>query len=150
MTSTNRYLKPAKADRAFNSLARGLTKVGISLLGSRVLTVEGRKSGQPRSIVLNLLKHDGERYLVSPRGHTEWVRNLRVAGEATLSVGSRSETVRPVELADEDKLPVIRAYLKKWGWEVGRFFEGVTVDTPDDELLDLAPGFPVFRLSNSH
>ena len=68
----------------------GLTRLGISLFGSRVLEVTGRTSGEPRRTPVNLLTFEGERYLVAPRGDTQWVRNLRASGEGRLLVGSRS------------------------------------------------------------
>ncbi|PXY26277.1 nitroreductase family deazaflavin-dependent oxidoreductase [Prauserella flavalba] len=142
----NRYLRPKAATSVFNRVVQLLTRLGVSLWGSRVLYVRGRKSGELRSTPVNLLTFEGERYLVAPRGHTQWVRNLRVAGEAELRVGRRAEVIRPVELSDDEKPPVIRAYLKKWAWETGAFFEDITAKTPQDELRRVAPGFPVFRI----
>jgi len=125
----------------------GLTKLGISLMGSRVLAVRGRKSGEWRTTPVNLLVIDGRRYLVAPRGHTQWVKNLRVNDVATLRLGRRVETFRGVELADADKPPILRAYLKKWAWEVGAFFgDDVKADSPQETLLRVAPGFPVFEI----
>ncbi|MBK1784967.1 nitroreductase family deazaflavin-dependent oxidoreductase [Prauserella cavernicola] len=141
-----RYLRSGRLGDAFNRLVGRLTGLGVSVAGSRLLTVKGRKSGEPRSVPVNVLTHEGERYLVAPRGHTQWVRNVRAAGEAELRVGKRVETIRPVELADADKPPVIRAYLKKWAWEVGAFFGDINAETPEAELLRVAPGFPVFRI----
>jgi deazaflavin-dependent oxidoreductase (nitroreductase family) len=142
-----RYIKPGKADPFFNRAVAWLTKHGLSLMGSRMLYVRGRKSGELRSTPVNLLIVDGERYLVAPRGVTQWVRNLRAAGQGELRVGKRSETFHFVELNDEEKSPVLRAYLKRWAWEVSRFFDGVKADSPDEVLRDIAPGFPVFRLT---
>ncbi|HET7387906.1 MAG TPA: nitroreductase/quinone reductase family protein [Nocardioidaceae bacterium] len=141
-----RYLRPAGADRMFNRLVGGLTRAGVSVMGSRVLAVRGRKSGLWRTTPVNLLTVSGHRYLVAPRGQTEWVRNIRVAGSAELRVGRRTETVTVTELADADKPVVIRAYLKRWVWEVGRFFDGLTADATVEEMLAVAPGFPVFRV----
>jgi deazaflavin-dependent oxidoreductase (nitroreductase family) len=133
----------------FNRIVAGLTRSGVSLLGSRVLEVKGRSSGQPRRTPVNLLDLDGERYLVAPRGETQWARNLRVSGEGRLLVGRRSESFTAVELADEEKAPVLRAYLKRWTFEVSAFFDGVGPDSSDDELRDAAPKHPVFRLARS-
>jgi deazaflavin-dependent oxidoreductase (nitroreductase family) len=130
----------------FNPVVAGLTRLGISLFGSRVLEVRGRKSGEPRRTPVNLLTFDGERYLVAPRGDTQWTRNLRVAGEGKLLVGSRSEPFTAVELLDEEKPPVLRAYLKRWKFEVGAFFDGVGPDSSEQEMLSAAPKHPVFRL----
>jgi deazaflavin-dependent oxidoreductase (nitroreductase family) len=134
----------------FNRIVARLTKLGISLMGSRVLSVQGRKSGEWRSTPVNLLTVDGTRYLVAPRGHTQWVRNIRVNPEARLQLGRRTETFRAVEVADADKPEILRAYLKKWAWEVGAFFgDDVKADSPTEPLLHVAPGFPVFRVEAS-
>jgi deazaflavin-dependent oxidoreductase (nitroreductase family) len=130
----------------FNPAVAGLTRLGISLFGSRVLEVKGRSSGVPRRTPVNLLGLKGDRYLVAPRGDTQWVRNLRAAGEGRLLVGSRSERFDAVELSDEEKPPVLRAYLKRWKFEVGVFFDGVGPDSTDEELRAAAPKHPVFRL----
>ncbi len=111
-----------------------------------MLEVPGRKTGQPRRTPVNLLELGGERYLVAPRGHTQWVRNMRASGEGRLWLGRRSERFTATEVADEDKPPILRAYLKRWKAEVGVFFEGVGPDSPDDELRRIAPDHPVFRL----
>src|SRR4051794_19892342 len=87
----------------FNPLVALLTRAGISVAGSRVLEVRGRKSGEPRRTPVNLLVLDGTRYLVAPRGHTQWVRNMRVQGRGRLLVGRRSEDFTATELADDDK-----------------------------------------------
>jgi len=146
-SSPDRYIAPTSwADVASMKVVRWLTEHGISLLGSRVLTVSGRTSGTPRSVPVNLLSWEGERYLVAPRGNTQWVRNVRAAGEAELRVGRRVERVRLVELPVEQRVPVLRVYLQRWGWEVGRFVEGLTKRSSDAELAAAAPGMPVFRV----
>ena len=135
---------------AFNKLVAGLTNLGVSLMGSRVLSVRGRKSGEWRSNPVNLLVLDGQRYLVAPRGHVQWVRNLRASGEGTLRVGRTVETFRAEELADADKPDIIRLYLKKWAWEVGAFFgDDVRADSPVSRLLEVAPGVPVFKIHSA-
>ena len=118
----------------FNQLVAGLTRLGFSVWGSRVLEVRGRTSGQWRRTPVNLLTLEGERYLVSPRGESQWVRNLRVSGEGRLLLGRRSESFSAVEVKGEEKLPVLRSYLKRWKAEVGVFFEGVGPDSSEDEL----------------
>lgn len=130
----------------FNRLVALLMRLGVSLLGSRVLEVPGRTSGQPRRTPVNLLSLDGERYLVAPRGETQWVRNLRASGQGRLLLGRRGEDFTAVELTDEQKPPVLRAYLKRWKFEVGVFFDGVGPDSSQEELLQAAPKHPVFRL----
>ncbi|GAB2639586.1 nitroreductase family deazaflavin-dependent oxidoreductase [Kribbella swartbergensis] len=133
--------------RVFNRIVARLTKLGISLMGSRVLSVRGRKTGEWRSTPVNLLVIDGQRYLVAPRGHTQWVRNLRASREGRLQLGRTIETFRAEEVADADKTPMLRLYLKKWSWEVGAFFGGdVDKNSPDEVLRHIAPGVPVFKI----
>lgn len=144
MVSTDRYIAPRRGDRLGNWLIRTLVRLGISVWGARELRVPGRTSGVMRSTVVNLLDLDGTRYLVAPRGTTEWVRNVRAAGGGELRVGRRSERFRAVEVPDADKIPVLRAYLEKWAFEVGRFFEGITKDSSDADLAPVTGGFPVF------
>jgi deazaflavin-dependent oxidoreductase (nitroreductase family) len=131
----------------FNRLVAGLTRLGVSFWGSRVLEVPGRKTGQPRRTPVNLMTFEGQRYLVAPRGHTQWVRNLRVSGSGRLLVGRRAEAFSAVELSDDEKPELLRAYLKKWSWETGQFFGGVGADAPEEELRRAAPDHPVFRIS---
>jgi len=144
-----RYVAPKPAAAAFNRLAKSLTAVGISLMGSRVLAVRGRKSGEIRTTVVNLFTYEGDRYLLAPRGHTQWVRNLRTAGEGELRLGRRHQHFTAVEIPDADKSPLIRIYLRKWAWEVGEFFDGLNADSPDADVEAAAPGFPVFRLATN-
>lgn len=131
----------------FNRLVAALTRAGISVWGSRVLEIRGRTTGEPRRTPVNLLTLDGARYLVAPRGHTQWVRNLRAAGgEGNLLLGRGREHFRATELADADKPEILRAYLRRWKWEVGQFFGGVGPDSPEPDLQRIAPDHPVFRL----
>jgi deazaflavin-dependent oxidoreductase (nitroreductase family) len=130
----------------FNRLVAALTRAGVSVWGSRVLEVRGRKSGEWRQTPVNLLKHDGVEYLVAPRGHTQWVKNLRVSGEGRLRLGRRTRSFRAAELSEQEAPPVLRAYLRRWKLEVGVFFDGVGPDSPDEELSRIAPDHPVFRL----
>jgi deazaflavin-dependent oxidoreductase (nitroreductase family) len=142
-----RYVVPNWFTRnVFNRIVVGLTRLGISVWGSRVLEVRGRKSGEPHQVPVNLLTVEGTRYLVAPRGHTQWVRNLRVAGEGRLLLGRRRERFAASEIADTDKEPILRSYLKRWKWEVGVFFGGVDADSPSEELRRIAPDHPIFRI----
>src|SRR4051794_17505007 len=133
---------------AFSPIVAGLTRLGVSLAGSRVLEVRGRKSGAWRSTPVNPLAYEGQRYIVAPRGETQWVRNLRASGEGRLRKGPRiEEEFTATELPDDEKMLLLRAYLKKWASEVGAFFQGVGADAPDDDLRRIAPLHPVFRIS---
>ena len=131
----------------FNRLVGWLTRRGVSVWGSRVLEVRGRTSGQPRRTPVNLLTHEGSHYLVSPRGEGQWVRNVRAAdGKLVTIVGDRREEWVGHELTDADKVPILRAYLRRWKAEVGVFFDGTSADSTDDELAAIAPRHPVFVL----
>jgi deazaflavin-dependent oxidoreductase (nitroreductase family) len=144
-----RYVQPDRGTHLFNSVVAALTRSGISVYGSRVLAVRGRSSGEWRTTPVNPLTLDGQRYLVAPRGETQWVRNMRAAGGGELRVGRRAERFTATELADADKPAVLRAYLKRWKFEIGMFFQGVGPDESDARLLEIAPGYPVFRVTPS-
>lgn len=132
----------------FNRSVAVLTRMGISVLGSRVLEVRGRTSGQPRRTPVNLLSYEGQEYLVSPRGEGQWVRNVRAdEGRLTLLLGRKRDERVATELADADKIPLLRAYLRRWKAEVGVFFGGVDADSSDEDLARIAPKHPVFVLS---
>ena len=130
----------------FNRVVAGLTRMGISVAGSRVLEVRGRKTGEPRRVPVNLLTHGSDRYLVAPRGNTQWVRNMRAQGGGALLLGRRREPFTAVEIPDGEKVSILRAYLERWKWEVGAFFAGVGPDSSDEELLRIAPDHPIFRI----
>jgi deazaflavin-dependent oxidoreductase (nitroreductase family) len=122
------------------------TRYGVSILGSRILAVKGHASGVWRTTPVNLLDHDGHRYLVSVRGHGHWVRNLRAARMGELRVGKRAEAFRSRELTDEEKVPVLRAYLKRWNIEVSPFFDGIGPDSSDEQLRAIAADHPAFEV----
>lgn len=145
--SPDRYLEPGWFTRnVFNRLVVAATRSGLSIWGSRILEVRGRTSGEPRQNPVNLLTVGDDRYLVAPRGVTQWVRNLRAAGEGSLRLGRRTEPFRATELPDSEKVPVLRAYLKRWKMEVGVFFDGVGPDSDVAELERIAPNHPVFLI----
>jgi deazaflavin-dependent oxidoreductase (nitroreductase family) len=146
MTAAARYIRPKHATSVFNEAVLGLTRLGVSVWGSRVLAVRGRTSGEWRTVPVNLLTVDGERYLVAPRGLTQWVRNVRAAGGGELRVGRRVEEFTVDELTDDEKPAILRAYLRRWKFEVGVFFDGVDASASDEKLREIAPGYPVFRL----
>jgi hypothetical protein len=141
------YNRPGWFDlKIQNPAIAAMTRVGISVWGSRVLRVRGRTSGEWRTAPVNLLTYEGRRYLVAPRGQTQWVRNLRVSGSGELLLGKRAEQFRAVEMGEAEKVPILRAYLKRWKVEVGRFFRGVSADSPEESLRRIAPDHPVFRV----
>ncbi len=143
----HRYLEPGWfTTNIFNRSVQGLTKIGISVAGSRVLRCAVVRAVNGARPPVNLLSLDGERFLIAPRGTTQWVRNLRAAGAGELRVGRRTEPFTATEIADDAKLPILREYLRKWGWEVGQFFEGIDKSATDEQLTAVAAGFPAFRV----
>jgi deazaflavin-dependent oxidoreductase (nitroreductase family) len=129
----------------FNAAVAMLTRAGVSVWGSRILRVRGRKSGEWHSNPVNLLTYEGKQYLIAPRGETQWVRNIRVAGRGELVLGNKGRPFRAVEISDEEKIPILRAYLKRWKFEVGIFFQGVSDTSSEEEMKRIAPNHPVFR-----
>lgn len=142
------YRKPDWfTNNVFNRAVALMTRLGVSVWGSRVLRVRGRKSGELHSHPVNLLTHEGRQYLVAPRGLTQWVRNIRVAGGGELVLGTRTQPFHAVEIPDGDeKIAILRAYLRRWKFEVGVFFQGVDAESPEPELRRIAPDHPVFRV----
>lgn len=148
-TGPDRNVPLTWADRATQRVIRRLVRMGVSAWGARELRVVGRRSGEVRTTVVNLLEIDGDRYLVAPRGATQWVRNLRASGGGELRVGRRIEKFTAQEVPDDDhKVAVLRAYLRRWQWEVGRFFDGVDASASDADLAGIAPGHPVFLVES--
>ncbi|HEX5532689.1 MAG TPA: nitroreductase/quinone reductase family protein [Actinomycetales bacterium] len=148
--ATNHYVPPkGRIELRMNGAVAWLTRHGVSLFGSRILRVRGRSSGLWREVPVNPLTLDGGRYLVAPRGHTQWVRNLRVSGEGQLRLGRRVQGFTAVEIADDEKVAVLREYLRRWKFEVGMFFDGVDAKASDEELLRIAPKHPVFRITSA-
>jgi deazaflavin-dependent oxidoreductase (nitroreductase family) len=141
-----KFIRPGWFTRnVFNRVVDAFGRLGISLAGHRSLTVRGRRSGEPRTTPVNPLELDGETYLVAPRGTTQWVRNLRAVEEGELKLGRKTHRFRGHEVADEGKLPILKAYLDKWAWEVGAFFE-LPKDPSDEEISRIAALHPVFRV----
>ncbi|OBI43355.1 hypothetical protein A5707_05125 [Mycobacterium kyorinense] len=143
-----RYDEPNRAARAANGIIRGLADLGISIAGTRALRVRGRKSGKPRSVVVNVLTVDAVDYLVSPRGNTQWVRNVRAAGAVDVGPRWHRRHARATELADADKPELLRRYLDRWYWEVKGHMAGLTPESDEQQLRAAAPSIPVFALAS--
>lgn len=148
-SSTSHYREPGWFTKhVFNKAVAGITRLGLSVWGSRVLEVKGRKTGEARRTPVNLLTFGDKTYLVAPRGQAQWVRNVRAAdGRLDLVLGRRRTHYLATELADEEKVPVLRAYLGRWKAEVGVFFEGVGPKSTDEEVAAIAPKHPVFAIA---
>jgi deazaflavin-dependent oxidoreductase (nitroreductase family) len=150
MATTN---QPPAFVRVGNAVTLTLLRAGFKLVGPflffgsypmYLLTVRGRKSGQPRTVALAIMQRDGKRYVGSPYGIVDWVRNLRAAGEAMLTRGRRSEMIRATELPPEQAAPIIRAEIQS-GNPFMRFY-GVTAESSCAELERAAAGHPLFML----
>jgi deazaflavin-dependent oxidoreductase (nitroreductase family) len=143
------YRRPGWFTRqVFNRAVATLTRMGVSVWGSRILSVRGRSSGVMRSTPVNVLTVADARYLVAPRGETQWVRNIRVAGGGELTRGRRREPIAVREIGDDDKVEILRAYLRRWKAEVGVFFDGVSASSSAEELRRIAPDHPVFLVTS--
>jgi deazaflavin-dependent oxidoreductase (nitroreductase family) len=141
-----RYEEPNRAARAANALIRWLAELGISIAGTRALHVRGRKTGKSRAVVINLLTVDGVDYLVSPRGNTQWARNVRAAGEVEVGPRWHRRLARVNEVDDAAKPDLLRRYLARWYWQVKGYVAGLTPDSTDEQLRAGAPSIPVFAL----
>ncbi|QES53306.1 deazaflavin-dependent nitroreductase [Streptomyces venezuelae] len=142
------YAQATRFETRFNALFGRLARFGISLAGTAELSVRGRTSGEMQRIPVNPHTYEGAQYLVSARGHSQWVRNMRVAGGGQLRVGRKVRAFTVTEITDPaQKADILRAYLEKWGWEVNRFFQGVTATSSGAELRAAADDHPVFRIT---
>jgi deazaflavin-dependent oxidoreductase (nitroreductase family) len=130
-----------------NKTLNGLMRLGVSVWGARVLEHRGRKSGQPHHTPVNLLHLEGVDYLVAARGETEWVRNVRAAdGQLVLILGRRRQTRTAVEVPVAERAAILRPYLRRWKFEVGMFFDGLTPDSSEEDFAAAAARHPVFAL----
>jgi deazaflavin-dependent oxidoreductase (nitroreductase family) len=132
----------------FSVIARPLLALGLPLGPNVLLTVRGRRTGQPRTTPITIIAHGGRRGLISPFGETNWVRNLRAARRATLSFGRREEEVTAVELGPTEAAEFIRDVLApharqvRGGRWIVRHVDKIDIDNP----TEAAKGRPVFEL----
>jgi hypothetical protein len=143
----DRYDRPHRAARAVNAVFRWFAEVGIGIAGTRALRVRGRTTGEERGVVINLLTVDGHDFVVSPRGNTQWARNARAAGQVEMGPRWRSRRFAVVEVADDAKPELLRAYLMRWFWQVKGHVGGLTPASTDAEIRAAAPSIPVFALA---
>lgn len=148
MMST-RYEEPNRAARAANVVIRWLADAGISIAGTRALRVRGRKTGKQRAVVVNLLRADGVDYLVSPRGNTQWARNVRAAAVVEMGPRWHRRRLRATEVDDAAKPDLLRRYLARWYWQVKDYVAGLTPDSTDEQFRAAAPTIPVFALTKA-
>ena len=141
------YVKPGWFSRTvLNAPITLFARFGVSLSGAQVLSVKGRTSGEWHSVPVNPLSFAGERYLVSPRGNTQWARNLRAHPSARLRLGRAESSVTASEVADSEKLPILKAYIDRWGGVTHSHF-GLSRQPSDAEIDGVAGRSPVFRIA---
>ena len=133
------------ADRVGDALFVALLRAGVKIGTMSLLTVRGRKSGQPHTVPVLLVEEGGERFLVAPYGVVQWVRNLRVAGTATLTRGRRSEAISVTELAAQEAAPILKQYLVKA--TAARPYFDATQDSPLEAFEREAARHPVFQIT---
>ena len=104
----------------FNKFARRLLRAGTPMGPNVLVTIRGRTSGLPRTTPLAIVEHAGRRWIWAPYGEVDWVRNLRAAGEATITSGRRTEEVTATELDPAAARGVLR----------GRDGRGGPIDAP--------------------
>jgi deazaflavin-dependent oxidoreductase (nitroreductase family) len=136
---------PSPVERVFNRLFGVLVGLGLGLPHNYLLEVRGRRSGRRYSTPVDVLSHDGKRFLVAGRGETQWVRNARVSGEVTLRRGGRRAVCRLRAVPDDAKPEILKAYVDRFRLTVQRYFP-VAAGSPAREFAPLAGRYPVFEL----
>ena len=139
------FEQPNVIDRTVNRLFGFLLRFGIGLSHNFLLETRGRNTGRIYSTPVNVLEHKVRKYLVAPRGYTQWVRNAEASGEATLVRGARRERVKLRALANQEKAEILKAYLDRFKPTVQRYFP-VAAGSPVDAFAPLTSRYPVFEL----
>ncbi len=142
------YHKPALFTRILNRTFSVFASFGLTPSGMVTIEIAGRRSGQTRANVVTLVEVDGARYLVSPRGQTEWVRNLRAANGELAIRHRRRRRFRAEELPAEQRAPVLKAYLKKTALATRQHF-GLAPDAPIEEFERIAARHPAYRITEA-
>ena len=139
------FRAPSAGERFFNRVFGFLVGLGLGFSYNYLLQVRGRKSGKIYSTPIDLLELNGKKFLVAPRGRTQWVRNAEAAGEVTLKKGSKRSQFRLRPLSDAEKLPILKAYLDTFKREVQRYFP-VPAGSPPEAFRELVSSYPAFEL----
>jgi deazaflavin-dependent oxidoreductase (nitroreductase family) len=140
------FLQPSLIDRIINRAFGFFVKLGFGMSHNFLLEVPGRKSGRVYSTPVNVLEFKGKKYLVAPRGETQWVRNVVVSQNATLVKGAKREKVRLRPIADPAKAEILKAYLDRYKLTVQRYFS-VPAGSPTEAFEPLVARYPVFEIS---
>ena len=146
--SSIEFMRPSSLDRIVNRVFGFLVKIGFGLTHNFLLEVQGRKSGRIYATPVNVLTHENKRYLVAPRGDTQWVRNVVVSQKATLVRGAKRENVRMRAIADEAKPEILKAYVDRYRLTVQRYFP-ISAGSPLKDFEPLVGRYPVFEISSS-
>lgn len=139
------FRAPSAIERIFNRVYGSLVRLGLGFSYNYLLQVRGRKSGKLYSTPIDLLELNGKRYLVAPRGQTQWVRNAEAAGEVTLKKGRTEQQFHLRPLSDNEKPGILKAYLDRFKREVQRYFP-VPADSPPEAFRELVQDYPAFEL----
>ena len=138
--------RPASAlERVFNRVFGLLVGLGLGFKYNYLLRVRGRKSGKLYSTPIDLLEDGQQKFLVAPRGRTQWVRNAEAAGEITLKKGSSVQKFRLRSLEGKEHRKILKAYLDRFQREVQRYFP-VPADSPVSTFEGLESSYPAFEL----
>jgi deazaflavin-dependent oxidoreductase (nitroreductase family) len=140
------FLRPTFADRLVNGLFGFLVGLGVGLRHNYLLQVTGRRTGRLYSTPVNILDCDGRRFLVAPRGETQWVRNARSSGQLWLKKGRKRQAYRVREVADAEKPKLLKTYLDRFRTTVQRYFP-VPAGSPAESFSHLAWRYPIFELT---
>jgi len=139
------FREPSAGEKIFNRLFGFLVGLGLGFSYNYLLEVRGRKTGKIYSTPIDLLEMNGKKYLVAPRGRTQWVRNAEAAGEVTLKKGSKRQKFRLRPIPDAEKPPILKAYLDTFKREVQRYFL-IPAGSPPESLAAVARNYPAFEL----
>jgi deazaflavin-dependent oxidoreductase (nitroreductase family) len=149
--SSTHFMRPSSGERLFNRLFGFLVRMGFGLSHNVVLEVRGRKSGRVYSTPVNVLEHKAAKYLVAPRGYTQWVRNVVANKSASLVKGKKREEVSLRAIPDNEKPEILKAYLDQYKTTVQRYFP-IPAGSPAMDFEPLTDRYPVFEISavNDH
>jgi deazaflavin-dependent oxidoreductase (nitroreductase family) len=145
VTIASAYRKATAFEAFFNRLFGVLVGLGLGMRHNYLVQVRGRKSGKVYSTPIDLVELRGKRYLVAPRGQTQWVRNAEAAGEVTLKRGGFRQTFRIRLLADAEKPEILKAYLDSFKTTVQRYFS-VAAGSQAEAFASVAKDYPVLEL----
>ncbi len=144
-SSVPEFRAPTLVERGFNRVFGFLVGIGLGFSHNYLLQVRGRKSGKLFSTPVDLLELGGKRFLVAPRGRTQWVRNAEAAGEVTLKKGRTQRKFRLRPIPDADKPEILKAYLDNFRREVQTYFP-VPAGSPVQAFAELVQSYPAFEL----